>query len=400
MSVEPPSSGRPTGPPSGPLSGPSSGSPSGPSQPPSGGPPSPPPGGGGGSTGPGRPRRPWWRSAPRLAVLAVVVVAAVVLAVVFSRTGGDSGTVGEPGTQGEVFLQAAGTSGPDPFTESTAKDSSIPSERPSPDTESGPPNELRGADGGEPGLYGGTRNVSSCDVEKQIDALGADPDKNRAFASVAGVDPADVPDHLRGLTPVQLRVDTRVTNHGFRDGKATPYQSVLQAGTAVLVDDRGVPRVRCACGNPLTEPVAQPVTPRTTGDPWPGYRASNVVVVEPAPRPVEVFVLYDPERNEWISRPAGDTGGKDRETERPTDPASPSPGEPTPAPPTEPTSPAPDTGERTTEGPTTQDPGTPEAPGTTGDPGTTDPPPADPGTVPQSLPSAQVPPSPAAPPAV
>ena len=66
--------------------------------------------------------------------------------------------------------------------------------------------------------------------------------------------PGSVPAFLRGLTPVVLRADTRVTNHGFRDGSATSFQSVLQAGTAVLVDDHGAPRVRCACGNPLKAP--------------------------------------------------------------------------------------------------------------------------------------------------
>ena len=41
-----------------------------------------------------------------------------------------------------------------------------------------------------------------------------------------------------------LRADTAVTNHGFRDGQATELHSVLQAGTAVLVDDQGQPVAR------------------------------------------------------------------------------------------------------------------------------------------------------------
>jgi hypothetical protein len=49
-------------------------------------------------------------------------------------------------------------------------------------------------------------------------------------------------------------MDVRVTNYDYKDGEATPYQAVLQAGTAMLVDDRGVPRVKCNCGNPLAEP--------------------------------------------------------------------------------------------------------------------------------------------------
>ncbi|MFF8929636.1 DUF6777 domain-containing protein [Streptomyces longwoodensis] len=309
MSAEPPFSGRPTGPPSGPLSGPS--------QPPSG-PPSQPPGGApGGDSGGTPPHRPWWRSAPRVAVLTAVVVAAVAVALVLGRSGGGSGG------GGEVFLQAAGKTGPDPFTESTAEDNSAPPVSVPPTAATAPTNQVRGVDGGSAGLYGGTRHLSSCDVEKQIRSLGADATKNEAFASVAGVTPSGVPAYLRGLTPVQLRMDTRVTNHGYRDGAATSYQAVLQAGTAVLVDARGLPRVRCACGNPLTPPVPQSTTPRPTGDSWPSYSPANVVVVTPAPRVVDVFVLYDPEHHGWIARPRGDTGRHDRPAPPPTHPSPP-----------------------------------------------------------------------------
>ena len=76
-----------------------------------------------------------------------------------------------------------------------------------------------------------------------------------------GIDPADIATYVGTLTPMQLRADTRVTNHGFVDGHATSLQSVLQAGTAVLVDDHGRPRVKCGCGNPLLDPVATPITP-------------------------------------------------------------------------------------------------------------------------------------------
>src|SRR6185436_18143448 len=33
------------------------------------------------------------------------------------------------------------------------------------------------------------------------------------------------------------------------------FLAVLRRGTAVLVDDEGVPRVKCYCGNPLLPPV-------------------------------------------------------------------------------------------------------------------------------------------------
>ncbi|MGW3413738.1 DUF6777 domain-containing protein [Streptomyces sp. NPDC000888] len=343
MSVEPPSSGRPTGPPSGPLSGPSQPGPSEPSptQPSGRTPSGPPPSGAGGSgaggsgaggpsgpSGPGEPGepgkgpdRPWWKSAPRVALITGVVVAAVVLGLVFTRDDGGSDT---SAAGGEVFLQAASKSGPDPFTESTANDSSTETEAPSTSTASESTNVTQGVDGSAPGLYGGTRNVSSCDVEKQIKFLQADPAKNSAFASVVGLQTSQVPGYLRALTPMQLRYDTRVTNHGYRDGAATSYQAVLQAGTAALVDDHGVPRVRCACGNPLGEPVPQKTTPKPTGDSWPSYRTQKVVVVSPSTTVINIFVIFDPDNDEWIARHKGDKGHHDEKTDPPAHPPFPS----------------------------------------------------------------------------
>ncbi|MFI6493896.1 DUF6777 domain-containing protein [Streptomyces sp. NPDC050564] len=323
MSVEPPPSGRPTGPPSGPLSGPSQPSPSEPTPTQSGGraptePPSGGGGGGGGGGGPGEqgkgPEQHWWKSAPRVALISGAVAAAVILGLVFSNTNSGGGK----NAAGEVFLQAAGTSGPDPYTESTANDTSAAPETPSVSTASAAANVTRGVDGSAPGLYGGTRNVSSCNVEKQISFLQANPSKNRAFASAQGIQPSGVPAYLRSLTPVQLRVDTRVTNHGYRNGASTSYQAVFQAGTAVLVDSRGVPRVRCACGNPVSEPVQQKTTPKPTGDSWPSYRPQNVVVVAPSATVINVFVIFDPHNDEWIARRRGDNVHHDHKTRPPT----------------------------------------------------------------------------------
>ncbi|MER5795068.1 DUF6777 domain-containing protein [Streptomyces sp. NPDC001980] len=304
MSVEPPSSGRPTGPPSGPLSGPSGPPP---------GPPSQPPGGGDGQGG--EPHRPWWRSAPRVATLTTAVVVAAALALVLTRSGDSSGK------RGEVFLQAANSSGQDPFTESTAQKSSAAPLSAAPAASAASANEVRGVDGGAPGLYSGTKNSASCDVEQQVKYFQAAPSRNRAFASQVGVQPSGVPAYLRSLTPVQLRADTRVTAHGYRDGKATTYQSVLQTGTAVLVDEHGVPRLRCACGNPLAPPVAQRTTPRTTGTAWAAYRPASVVVVAPAAQIIKVFVVFDHEHDDWFGRHRGDhTGHHDRPARPPADP--------------------------------------------------------------------------------
>ncbi|KPI13424.1 hypothetical protein OK074_2349 [Actinobacteria bacterium OK074] len=356
MSVPPPPSDRPTGPPSGPLSGPSRPSPEDPTRasdrpPPGsygGGASSGGPGGSGGSSGSGGSgggpgggsgdggrggHAPWWRSAPRVALIAALAVVAVVVGLVVSRSG-DKSSGSTTAASGEVFLQPAAKSGPDPFTESTATDSSTAPVTPAPASpaETGNTNATRGIDGSAAGLYGGTQQVSSCDTAKQSKALQADPAKNRAFASVAGVQPSGVPAYLRSLTPVQLRLDTRVTNHGYRDGAPTSYQSVLQAGTAVLVDSHGVPRVRCACGNPLTPPVAQQSAHKVTGDRWSGYHPQNVVVVNSSVTVINVFVLFDPDHDSWFHRHRGDDVHHDQKTDPPPHQPSPSASTSSPAP--------------------------------------------------------------------
>ncbi|TGA87177.1 hypothetical protein E2651_40735 [Streptomyces sp. MZ04] len=247
-----------------------------------------------------------------MAVIATAIVAAVVLTVVLTRPDSKSDTVGE------VLPLPTDKTGPDPYTDSTARKDGPPPSPTALPSSSASANVTRGVDGSAPGLYGGTRKVGSCDVEKQVSELQKDPAKNKAFASVQDIAPSAVPGYLRSLTPVQLRFDTRVTNHGYRDGAPTAYQAVLQAGTAVLVDGQGVPRVRCACGNPLTPPVAQKA-PKQTGDAWPGYRSSNVVVVTPAVQVVNVFILFDPHSGDWFERDKGDTGAGDEKTTPPAD---------------------------------------------------------------------------------
>ncbi|MFF4161517.1 DUF6777 domain-containing protein [Streptomyces sp. NPDC001678] len=336
MSSEPPSANRPSGPPSGPLSGRGSqppdrpagepeptrpdwsaprpeapGGPAGPGGP--GGPPAPPAGGRGTpgegpGEGPGGGAR-WWRSKKALVSLAAVVVAAA-LAVFFLRQ--------NSGGSAEVYLQAATANGRDPFTQSTAKDyGASASSHPVVPVGTGGDGGTRSVKGDTRGLYGGSRHNASCDVERQIGYLTQDQARGRAFAGAAGIEQNGLAAYLRGLTPLQLRADTRVTNHGYQDGSVTSYQSVLQAGTAVLVDDRGMPRVRCACGNPLGPPVAAKGTPTAKGDSWPLYKASDVVAVTPADSVLEYFVVWDPDTGEWFERPVGTDGEDDRSTSAP-----------------------------------------------------------------------------------
>ncbi|MGP4043565.1 DUF6777 domain-containing protein [Streptomyces sp. 2A115] len=262
----------------------------------------------------------------------LVTACVLPVALVVAGCGGDGDEASDT-PDGELFLQPVAAQGPDPFTGSTAQTTATPppvtrTPRPTPTGGASPTAEdVRSISGGTPGLYSGTQRVGSCDVERQIGFLTADQAKARAFAQSVGVFRSGIPDYLRGLTPVVLRADTRVTNHGFRDGRATGYQSVLQAGTAVLVDNRGVPRVRCACGNPLKPPVAFERTPGRQGRPWPGYRSTRVIVVTPAPQVIVDVTIINIESRTWIERKIGDhDGGEDRIVPPPViDPRSPSP---------------------------------------------------------------------------
>ncbi|MEV6483179.1 DUF6777 domain-containing protein [Streptomyces sp. NPDC051576] len=247
----------------------------------------------------------------RISTGTIATACALSAALLAAGCGGDGGKDTKP--SGEVFLQPAAAQGPDPFTDSTATAASaMPrvtrTPRSTPERTASPSTgRMRAVSGATPGLYGGTARTGSCDVERQIAQLAADRAKAHAFAQAEGISQGAIPAYLRGLTSVVLRADTQVTNHGFRDAQATGFQSVLQAGTAVLVDDRGVPRVRCACGNPLKAGVAGAGS-GTSGRPWSGFRPAEVVVVTPAPQVITNVTIIDIVHHTWIERPLGHRG--------------------------------------------------------------------------------------------
>ncbi|MER7049769.1 DUF6777 domain-containing protein [Streptomyces jumonjinensis] len=264
---------------------------------------------------PVRDRRPARRGG---GPVAFALCAGLVLAPVLAGCGGETARTADP--EREVLLRAAGVPGPDPYTASTVRELSAPSPEPPAkgNGAGGPPlrgQTLRTLSGATPGLYGGIEAAGSCDAERQLTLLDRDGARARAFAQGAGVPRAGLPGFLRGLTPVVLRTDTRVTAHGYRDGVDAPQQAVLQAGSAVLVDRHGTPRVRCAGGNPLTRPVAAKGPVVNKGGAWAGYAPERVVVIRPADRVIGDLMIIDVADGSWIGRETGSDGERDSRPE-------------------------------------------------------------------------------------
>ncbi|WP_406417731.1 DUF6777 domain-containing protein [Streptomyces sp. NBC_01614] len=174
--------------------------------------------------------------------------------------------------------------------------------------------------GDTPGLYGGSKQPTICDVVRLEEFLTdpANERKAQAWAAALSISAAEIPGYLGRLTPVLLRHDTLVKNHDYKESKAVPFNALLQTGIAILVDERGLPAVKCSCGNPL-----RPFEGDTTrikvefddrNEEWKGYEKSSVVAVRPAPRKVEQLALVDvQEPDRGVNRPVGTTGEDDTE---------------------------------------------------------------------------------------
>jgi serine/threonine protein kinase len=242
---------------------------------------------------PGSPAKPAPPSRRRrtLAIMASIATTLVLIAAVGATQLIQPAQPAAP-SGGEVFLEATDTTGQDPFS-GTIVVGNPPGTTTSQTSTGATGGDVPTIPGDTPALYGGSRNEHVCDSQKLVTYLQQNPDKAAAWAGVLNISVADIPTYIGTLTPMQLRADTRVTNHGFIDGHATTLQSVLQAGTAVLVDNQGRPRVKCGCGNPLLEPVATPITPSYTGAPWPGFNPRNISAISPAKTPVDQFVIHD-----------------------------------------------------------------------------------------------------------
>lgn len=244
-------------------------------------------------------------------ILTLVVVATLVAVVLVNRT--DSGAAERDSV---VILTATDAPGPQPFTASvvvtpTRLGMSGPAQ-----ARQLPVSAQRGvrvASGLQPGLYGGLPDHNPCDAAALANYLDSDPVPAAAWATVIGVRGPEIPYYLNSLTPVILLSDTWVTSHSLVDGVAEPFQAVLQAGSAAMVDPVGVPRLHCASGAPLLPPGNDNLADYgVSGDPWSGYDPQNVVAVAYAgaaapAAPATEFTLLDVSSGQPLVRPAGGT---------------------------------------------------------------------------------------------
>jgi hypothetical protein len=146
--------------------------------------------------------------------------------------------------------------------------------------------------GDTPGLFADNGNQTSCDGKTLVANLQSDPPRVTAWSSALGITPPEVPNFVNTLTPVVLRTDTSVTQHGYLDGTYSPYPAVLQAGTAVFVDSYGEPTVKCYSGNPLTAPQADP-QPKYVGVAWRTFQPTFVTYIRPTTVVINEYTFID-----------------------------------------------------------------------------------------------------------
>ncbi|WP_413800241.1 DUF6777 domain-containing protein [Streptomyces iranensis] len=172
-----------------------------------------------------------------------------------------------------------------------------------------PSNGGRAFRGNTPGLYAGVRNRQPCDRQGLLHDLDADKRKGAAWSKVQHISPDGIPGFVNRLTSVTLRSDTYAKTYGYRGG-VKPVSAVLQAGTAVFVDERGLPVVKCDSGNPVK--VSAPprnAKPTFTGPEWNGFSRSTVTVIRPATKNAKHLVLVGIGKAELLKRPLGDGDG-------------------------------------------------------------------------------------------
>jgi hypothetical protein len=235
-----------------------------------------------------------------VALLVTAVVAVGLMTILVVRQQQDQ-------SNSQVYLEAGGSVGANPFVPLIS-----------------PPAAASGdSAGGDTSIQtdAGADNRPACDTEKLISYLTKDSqagaawvhalnsDGNLSWSGGRKIETPQIPAYVRELTPRVLTEDLRVTDYQFTNGAALAVQSVLEKGTAILVDPQGIARVRCSSGNPLTPMVQQKAPPIYRGKPWPSFQPQRVVATQHAPQ-CGGDEYYDGARCQRVSRcPDGEYAG-------------------------------------------------------------------------------------------
>lgn len=163
--------------------------------------------------------------------------------------------------------------------------------------------------GRQPELYGVTSEPHACDVTTLANQLDAETSVAQTWGLALGLTTQQIPYYLNTLTPVVLLDDTWVSTYALTGGSNAQRQAILQAGTAVLIDPLGVPRVHCVSGGPLTPPANDDLAQyRVEGESWPGFSKQTVLAVAfGGAESTGEFAVLDVTTGQPASRKAGGT---------------------------------------------------------------------------------------------
>lgn len=160
------------------------------------------------------------------------------------------------------------------------------------------------------GTYGGPGS-NVCDKEGMKEFFARHPDRAAAWARIQGIPFSEINNFIDSLNTAYLAQNVKLTMYGFRNGQEYGYEAIIAAGTAVLVDDEGLPRARCACGNPLTTEVPPDETTTTTAL----TTTTEPVEIEECPEGTTYYrdeegnpVSPEPTMDEWVEIDSSETG--------------------------------------------------------------------------------------------
>ncbi|MGQ0572985.1 MAG: DUF6777 domain-containing protein [Pseudonocardia sp.] len=204
-----------------------------------------------------------------------VVLVSALVAVLVAGLLTAIGILGFPSTANaneQLFLEASQDVGENPFAPATGTKN--PVSRP----------------GGDPGS-GVNLESAECDPAALVASLTGDASLAAAWTAALNSDPSltwsggssvrpdQVEAYIAELTSQVLAKDIRVTNFQYKSGAPTSVQSVLQTGSSVMVDQAGVVRVRCKCGNPLIPMKRLTAKPVYQGTPWDGFVDIDIIII-------------------------------------------------------------------------------------------------------------------------